>query len=474
MKSREAVISYKIDGMTCNGCEQRIESRLGKIPAIKSVKAEYATGTASVAYNADEISSEEIVKILEKMGYSTGKVDSAAKFKEIGFISFIMIGIYMLSKASGLLNIFNEFPIAQSGMGYATIFAIGVLTSVHCIAMCGGINLSQCVPQGARLIDDNRKTASLLPSFKYNLGRVISYTVIGGIAGALGSAVSFSGSAKGLVAAFAGVFMIIMGLNMLDIFPGLKKFNIRVPKAITKRINIKKQSSTPFYVGLLNGLMPCGPLQAMQLYALSTGSAVQGAVSMFLFSLGTVPFMFGLGVVSSMLSKKFKKRMMLVSAVLVVVLGMFMFQNGISLSGMDFGGVSAQNSVSREMVLEDGKQVVTTEVGPSSYEPIVVQKDIPVKWIINVDEENLNGCNNEILVPKYNLDIKLQPGENIVEFTPTESGTVKYSCWMGMIRSSITVVDDLQSEDALKSSADNVLGTSGGSGGSCCAVELNN
>lgn len=466
----EAVIKFKIDGMTCRGCEQRIESRLGKIPAIKSVKADYAKATAFVAYDDDEISSEEIVNILEKMGYSTGRADSSAKFKEIGFMAFIILGIYILAKTSGLLNFFNEFPIAQTGMGYATLFAIGVLTSVHCIAMCGGINLSQCVPQGAKLIDDNRKTASLLPSFKYNLGRVISYTLIGGMVGALGSVVSFSGSAKGLVAASAGVFMIIMGLNMLDLFPWLKRFNIRIPKAIAKKINLKKQSSTPFYIGMLNGLMPCGPLQAMQLYALSTGSAVQGAISMFLFSLGTVPLMFGLGVVSSMLSKKFQKRMIMASAVLVVLLGVFMFQNGMSFSGKNLGAASGQGAVA-ELMLEDGKQVVRTEVGPNSYEAIVVQKDIPVKWIINADEENINGCNNEILVPEYNIDIKLKAGQNIVEFTPTESGSFKYSCWMGMIRSTITVVEDLKSEGALIAPETQA---SGGSGGGCCALELNN
>ena len=74
---------------------------------------------------------------------------------------------------------------------------------------------------------------------------------------------------------------------------------------------------------------------------------------------------------------------------------------------------------------------------------MVVQKGIPVKLIIQAGPRTINGCNNRIIIPKYKLEQKLKPGENIIKFTPLESGTVIYSCWMGMIRSSITVVDDL-------------------------------
>ena len=85
----------------------------------------------------------------------------------------------------------------------------------------------------------------------------------------------------------AGVFMVIMGLNMLDISPWLKEDILRIPAELRVKISDRKREG-PFYVGLLNGLMPCGPLQAMQIYALSTGDPVKGALSMMIFSLGTV------------------------------------------------------------------------------------------------------------------------------------------------------------------------------------------
>ena len=244
---------------------------------------------------------------------------------------------------------------------------------------------------------------------------------------------------------------------MLNIFPWLRRLNPRMPKIFARQINRQKRSSSPFYVGLLNGLMPCGPLQAMQLYALSTGNPFKGALSMLLFSLGTVPLMFGLGALSSLLSKKFTHKMMTASAVLVVVIGVFMFNNGMTLSGFALHSFGIDNTGSSVNIgakafavakTGGGMQTVTTKLSPGRYEPITVQKGIPVKWIIQAEAADINGCNNEIVVPKFNIQAKLEPGDNVIEFTPTESGTFAYSCWMGMIRSKITVVDDINSSEA--------------------------
>jgi hypothetical protein len=234
---------------------------------------------------------------------------------------------------------------------------------------------------------------------------------------------------------------------MLNLFTWLRKLNPRMPKIFARKINEQKKSNSPLYVGLLNGLMPCGPLQAMQLYALSTGDPVQGAISMLAFSLGTVPLMFGLGAISSFLSKKFTSKMMTASAVLVLILGIFMFSNGISLSGIALPGLSGgvatanESQLSNTATVNQGVQTITTKLSPNSYEPITVQVGVPVKWTIQADASDINGCNNQVLIPKYNIEKKLVAGDNIIEFTPTVTGTVPYSCWMGMIKSNITVVN---------------------------------
>lgn len=443
----------KIDGMTCVSCENRIERTLKNTEGIISVKVNYSKGTATVTFDAGMIRLKEIEKIIEKLDYRVIKPDQHSNNNEntsvqiVGVI-VIILALYMIINRFGGFNIFNSFPEAKEGMGYGMLFVIGLLTSTHCIAMCGGINLSQCVPYQSGKTEGKHRLASLSPSLLYNAGRVISYTVIGGIVGALGSVISFSGAAKGIVAVIAGIFMVIMGLNMLNLFPWLRKLNPRMPKIFAAKIYEQKKSNRPLYVGLLNGLMPCGPLQAMQLYALSTGDPVKGALSMMLFSLGTVPLMFGLGALSSVLSRKFTHRMMTVSAVLVVILGVFMFSNGVALSGyaLPFSdGISNTEKAGGIATAEiiDGVQVVTTTLSSGRYEPIRVQAGIPVQWNIQAEAGSINGCNNRIIIPEYQLEKKLEPGDNIIEFTPSNSGTIPYSCWMGMIRSEIVVAQDL-------------------------------
>jgi len=481
------IITIYVDGMTCAACESKIERKLGGMQGIEQVQASYVKATVKVKYDSKVISLNEIYQAIEKLDYQVQNTISddfskAAKkessnqsaerksqgaaaqktdtpkvnINQIIGVVIIIFALYFISSRLGVLNIFRAFPEAEQGMGYGMLFVIGLLTSVHCVAMCGGINLSLCMQYADVSGTKGSRAAAMRPTLLYNTGRVVSYTMVGAIVGAIGSVVSFSGFMKGIVQIAAGIFMVIMGLNMLNIFPWLRRFSLRMPKFFANKVNEQKNSNSPFYVGLMNGLMPCGPLQSMQLYALSTGDPLKGALSMFLFSLGTVPLMFGLGALSSIISKKFTKRMMTVSAVLVIILGVFMFNSGVSVSGFalpDFGaiisaGTGTQTGNGTDIArISNGIQTVTTTLASGRYQPITVQKGVPVKWTIKADPENINGCNNRIIIPKLGKEQRLTPGDNIIEFTPTESGTIPYSCWMGMIRSRITVVDDITNPD---------------------------
>jgi Cytochrome C biogenesis protein transmembrane region len=140
----------------------------------------------------------------------------------------------------------------------------------------------------------------------------------------------------------------------------------------------------PFVVGLLNGLMPCGPLQTMQVYALGTGSFLAGALSMFLFSLGTVPLLLGFGAASSFLSAKFNRGMLKASGVLVMALGLVMFTRGMNLFGVALPVPAPQpgNSVAVAKVVGSYQEVKTT-VESDSYHPFIVQKGIPVVKVVD-------------------------------------------------------------------------------------------
>ena len=96
-----------------------------------------------------------------------------------------------------------------------------------------------------------------------------------------------------------------------------------------------------------------------------------------------------------------------------------------------------------------------------------MQKGIPLIWTITVEEDQLNGCNNPLTVPEYNITKELIPGENIIQFTPEESGNVIYTCWMGMITAAIKVVDDITQVTADDIKEANQIAAA--SSGSCCS-----
>lgn len=471
MDTRTVKAVLDIQDMTCSSCELKIENTLKKLDGVIEAKVSLAKAKAFITYDESKIKINDIIRIIEELGYpasmqnditqkaAANKSDKLRIDQFIG-IAIIIFAVYMIIKNTVG---FNFIPKVDQSMGYGILFLVGVLTSLHCMAMCGGINLSQCMNYKQ---SGNGKLSKLKPSLLYNTGRVISYTIVGGIVGAIGSVVSFSGRARGLVAIAAGVFMVIMGINMLNIFPWLRRFNISMPKFIGRKLHGGNKQRGPFIVGLLNGLMPCGPLQSMQLYALGTGSFVKGAASMFFFSLGTTPLMFGLGAISTILSGKMTNKLMKFSAALVVILGLGMVAQGMSLSGVSpvFAASSQGGNVAK---VQNGVQTVSIDLQPNNYAPIVVQKGIPVKFIINAKQENINGCNNQVIIPKYNIQKSLEAGENVIEFTPDETGTIPYSCWMGMIRSSIKVVDDVSQ---VKTSDIPAASTpSAGGIGGCCA-----
>ncbi|MDR1987060.1 MAG: sulfite exporter TauE/SafE family protein [Treponema sp.] len=456
--------SFYISGMTCVHCQNRIEKTLKTTLGVEDAAVDFNTGKARVTYSEPVIRFNEIAEVIQQLGYSV--LDAQHKMRgagpglpEIAGILALIAALYMVLQALG--SITAGFPLAEAGMGYGMLFIIGLLTSVHCAAMCGGINLSQCLSSPGPGSQEESRGQVWLPAILYNSGRIIAYTLIGALAGALGSVISLSGRLQGLIQLAAGLFMVIMGITMLGLFPGLRRFTPRLPSVFARKIDEQKTGNKrPLFIGLLNGLMPCGPLQAMQLYALSTGSPLAGGVSLFFFSLGTVPLMFGIGALSSWLSKRvrgtaFTRGVMQAGAILVTVMGMTMARYGFTLSGirLDFAGTAfaAPRSASSKEggsekgtgfapVMDQGFQIVTSTLTGGRYPAITVQQGIPVKWRINAPAGSINGCNNRMIIREYGIAYRFKLGENLIEFTPDKTGTFSYSCWMGMIRSSITVV----------------------------------
>ena len=476
---------YKIraKGMTCNGCEKIIAKQVLTLPGVKSVDVDYPTEKVEVVYDHENTTQGKIREVIEKKGYlcenfnetKGNKKNSlfAWIFAAIGFILVIYFAWYFY----GTVNL----PQISQNMGYGLLFVVGLLTGFHCVGMCGGFVVSYTT-KGAK---EGKKPAKL--HLSYAIGKTLSYTIIGALFGLLGSIIAFTPTIRGVAGIIAGLFLMVYGLKMLNIFPSLRKFQIKMPQFINKfvRSERKEHSNSPLVIGLLNGLMiACGPLQAIYIMAAGTGSMIEGAKLLFVFALGTLPVMLGFGYLTSIISKKATHKILKASGIIVIILGLVMVNRGLALTGTGYdynsltsgfdplvnanpGSVENTDGVA---ILKDGYQEIRMEVNRYGWSPdkFVLQKGVPVKWII--DGKEINGCNNAIQVPKYGLKFDIKQGEQTIEFTPTESETVSWSCWMGMIPGVFIVQDDINSN------ANQVLnevevpqgGSCGGSGSGGC------
>lgn len=457
--------SYSVKGMVCSNCASAIENILGKSNYITRAQVDYDTRTLKVDYKAGEdLSLDKLNLLVEKLGYEIVEKETKNQTLFVVFGIIMVLTILMISRNLG----FTVNPVISDNMSFVMLFMAGVLTSFHCIAMCGGIAMTQSIGE------NSNNNVNTYRAIKYNLGRVVSYTLLGGLIGAIGSIVSVGGNFRGIVSILAGLFMILLSLNLLGVI------RIKLPKLSKKPAQLLTSQNGPFLVGLANGFMPCGPLQTMQLYALGTGSVVSGMSAMFFFSLGTVPLMLGLGLFTGALSKNGGRRFIQASSVLVLALGLIMVNRGLVLGGygVSFSStqepdkIPAKSNVLTEASIEiatevsvedksennespaveelpvipyqvvDGVQVVQMKVMSDRYvlsSPLVV--GMPAR--IELDIQGINRCNSPVLIPKAGVEVDLLRNEPVMEFTPEEVGNLKITCWMGMITTHASIVESL-------------------------------
>jgi sulfite exporter TauE/SafE len=366
--------------------------------------------------------------------------------KKIAAVTLALMGIgFILWLDSWFMN-HSDMPKLSRDMSYGLLVLIGFLTSFHCVGMCGPLILGYT----AKSATNGHK--SYATHFLYGTGKTLSYTLIGALFGAFGAVVAFTPYTQGAVSVAAGVFLILFGLHMLDVFPALSHFHIRTPKFVMRFVGKEyRKHSNPFVIGLLNGLMIiCGPLQAMYVMAAGTGSWTEGAAILFFFGIGTLPLLLGFGFLTSLLSANLTPKLLKASGFIVMILGAIMLNRGLAVTGtgVDVNTLVARVSQKLSPTVAktpscDTEQTINMEVLKSSFSPnqFTLRKGVPVRWVI--DGKEMNECNKSIVIPQYKLKIELKEGTQTIEFTPPESGVVPWSCWMGMIPGTFIVVDDV-------------------------------
>ncbi|MHB8903999.1 MAG: urease accessory protein UreH domain-containing protein [Patescibacteria group bacterium] len=490
--SHNKYIKIPIKGMHCRSCEILIEDKLKEVSRVKSAELNYKTGEATIYYHGEEAPQKHLLnEAITDAGYEIGRSEelpffsrNGQEYYNLGIAFLVLMILYFGLNLFGLTSI-NLSPDLNSP-SFGIIILIGLVAGFStCMAMVGGLSLGLSTK-----FAENHPSATPAEKFRphifFVLGRVLGYALLGGILGMLGTVLKFSPLVNGIITLAVGLVMLIMGLQLINIFPRLSKFKLTLPKNIARIFGISRKNKeyshkNSMMLGALTFFLPCGFTQAMQLYAISTGSFSSGAFIMGMFALGTAPGLLSIGGVTSLVRGSFKEGFFKVAGLAVIFFALFNLNNGYTLASINIGNLSSQSSSSEatnsdpNVTLENGVQVVRMTEGNSGYSPnkFSIKKGVPVKWII--DAKAPYSCASSIIVPSLNISKTLKAGENIIEFTPDKVGRIPFSCSMGMYTGVFNVYDgsapisgvNTALADSKAAPAPRAGGSCGGGGGGC-------
>ncbi|MBP6942757.1 MAG: sulfite exporter TauE/SafE family protein [Candidatus Buchananbacteria bacterium] len=328
--------TFHIHGMHCNACVLMTENELADLPNINSAKSSLKDHSVEVIGDFGDKTlaqiAQELTIPLQSRGYtvSVEKKKHSAKWEDFKIAIPIALGFAVLFVAlqkMGIVNLVNTGNVT-----YGTAFIIGIIASLStCMAVVGGLILSMSATFA-------KEGDQFKPQLLFHSGRLVSFFILGGVIGALGSVFTLNTSATFILSLVIGIVMLILGINLLDILTFAKRLQPAMPKSLSKHILRASKVNhvlTPLLVGVVTFFLPCGFTQSMQLYTLSTGSFLSGALTMFAFALGTLPVLALVSFSSFSIRDHSKSGIFFKSAGLIVIMfALFNLINSLVVIGL--------------------------------------------------------------------------------------------------------------------------------------------
>lgn len=325
-------ITLHVSGTHCNSCKILIEDILNEQIGIERVNVNLKQETVSFETNLDD-SRHKLAEVLtEKVKHNGYSFSVEKKFKEkkdngVFFqalpIGLVFLALFFILQKSGILN----FGIGGTATPI-TSFVIGLVASVSsCLAIVGGLVLSLSATVSQDNVSDTK------PMFLFHAGRLISFALLGGVLGTVGSAIGISFTLGAVLGLIASLVMIVLGLNLVGVF---EKSTITLPSGIFNFFRkVEHQTLAPFLIGVGTFFLPCGFTQSMQIVAFSSGSFVSGMLIMLAFALGTLPMLALLSFGSASFAHSKHAPLFFKSAGVVVIgLGVFALLAGLAGLGI--------------------------------------------------------------------------------------------------------------------------------------------
>lgn len=327
---------FHVNGMHCSACPTLIKSELEDIPEIANARASLTHHRVEVTGDFGEKEPEHIARdlsdVLRAHGYTLSvlKKKYAVRWPEFALavpVAGAFIAFFIILQKLGIVNL-----ITGGNVTYGTAFIIGFVASVStCMAVVGGLVLSMSA-------NFAKGGDSMRPQILFHFGRLVSFFLLGGLVGLLGSVFTLGATSTFVLNFIVALVLLVLGINLLDVFPRLKRYQPTLPGFVSRHVHgLRKlnHNLTPVLIGVATFFLPCGFTQSMQIYTLTTESFWSGAFTMLVFALGTLPVLALLSFSSLTIHKKVQSGIFFKTAGLVVIFfGALNLMNGFVAAGI--------------------------------------------------------------------------------------------------------------------------------------------
>ncbi len=449
-----------VAGMTCRSCEVRIQRYVGRLPNVQRVSASAVHGRVEIESSAP-VPAAALAKAINAAGYEIGRTPWLASDPDVWLTAVAGVALVavlvVLAQVTGLAGLASGVgDLSQGGLVVALL--LGLVAGVStCMALVGGLVLALSASfqagRTARGIPGDGVISQMRPALVFMAGRIIGYGVLGAALGVVGASVAMPPQITAVLMIAVAIVMTILGTRLTGLSPRIATWAPTLPMGLGRQLGLadgagqgsQYSDTRAAFLGAASFFLPCGFTQAVQIYALSTGSPLYAGAIMAVFAIGTAPGLLALAGLPVVVPSTMRPT--LLRLVGVVVLG-FAFINasaGIRLSGVTLPSFGVESAAAAPLpatnVAADGTQALTTFQDAGGYSPgnVSIYAGVPTRWTI--ESSTTSTCAAFLVVPDLGLQVRLHEGPNTIDLPAMQPGTLAYSCSMGMYDGRITIVE---------------------------------
>jgi sulfite exporter TauE/SafE/plastocyanin domain-containing protein/copper chaperone CopZ len=446
-------VTLPVKGMTCRSCEVRIAKYVGRLPDVERVSASAVKGEVTVECSAP-VSTVSIERAIGKAGYEVGRTPWLETDPRIwataGLGVLLVAAVAIVASVTGIGDLASGAgDISKGGLVVALLLGLAAGVST-CMALVGGLVLGLSAAFQAGRPAGTSTAAQLRPAAVFVAGRVAGYALFGAVLGAIGASITMPPQLTAVLMLGVAVVMVVLGTRLTGLSPRMAGWSPTLPMGLGRSLGLGGDQGVSAYsdgraaaLGAASFFLPCGFTQAIQIFALSTGSPVYAAALLGTFALGTAPGLLALAGLPLVVPSRAKPTLLRLVGVVVIGFALLNGSAGLRLSGLTFPdlvGIASAAPLPGTLG-SDGVQRVTTNQHATGYSPenLVIYAGYPTVWTIESTTEAT--CAASLWAPDLGLRERLRLGPNTINLPALSPGKLRYSCAMGMYGGSITVVE---------------------------------